>query len=111
MIEIVAPQLRVGARKAAALHAFKAAVLDAARQAKAGLKPARLGFGLWMSGVNVNRNVETPHGWWLGANDVGYSDHTLGVLCIGGPDGRPLAVLMKAKLWPLDRRPIEDDET
>ncbi|MCX8999844.1 hypothetical protein NOF55_22325 [Rhizobiaceae bacterium BDR2-2] len=78
----------------AALQAFDAAVHTAATQAASVLQPATLGFGQGISRVNVNRDVETPSGWWLGANDAGYSDPTLGVLRIDRLDGRPLAILM-----------------
>ncbi|QTF09158.1 hypothetical protein HC231_15570 [Brenneria izadpanahii] len=82
------------ARNGAALRAIEAALRTAAAQAVANLQPARLGFGSGTSRVNVNRDVPTPHGWWLGANDAGFADPFLGVLRIDGLDGKPLAILM-----------------
>jgi len=79
---------------AATLQAFLAATREASARAVAAMQPGRIGFGLGTSPVNVNRDVETPHGWWLGANPAGYADHALGVVRIDGLDGRPLAVLM-----------------
>lgn len=82
------------ARNDAALRAVEAALRTAATQAVANLQPARLGFGSGTSRVNVNRDVPTPYGWWLGANDAGFADPFLGVLRIDGLDGKPLAILM-----------------
>ncbi|WP_416262183.1 hypothetical protein [Gibbsiella quercinecans] len=81
-------------RNEAAWRAVLAALRTAAEHANAGLQPARLGFGAGTSRVNVNRDVPTPHGWWLGANDAGFADPFLGVLRIDGRDGKPLALLM-----------------
>lgn len=86
------PELQ--ARTAALKQALDAAVRAAARDAAAHMQPARLGFGEGVSRVAVNRDVPTPFGWWLGGDDAGYSDPTLGVLRIDGADGRPLAVAM-----------------
>jgi hypothetical protein len=51
----------------------------ACRQAS-DLKPCRISYGTAECPVNINRNVETPEGWWLGRNPEGYSSHTLHVL-------------------------------
>lgn len=83
-------------RNAAALAAFESALRAAARQAVAALQPARLGAGQGSTRVNVNRDVATPHGWWLGANDAGFADSAVGVLRIDGADGQPLAIVMNA---------------
>ena len=75
-------------------QALEDAVADAARQAQDGLRPARLGWATGTADVNVNRDVPTPDGWWLGANKDGPSDKTLGILSILDDGGRPIAVLM-----------------
>lgn len=74
--------------------AFEAAVREASRQAQAALQPARIGFGAGASQVNVNRDVSTPQGWWLGANPQGFADPFVGVVRIDGKNGKPLAILM-----------------
>ncbi|MCD7098968.1 hypothetical protein [Stenotrophomonas sp. MMGLT7] len=81
-------------RNAAALAAFESALRTAATQAVAGLQPARLGAGQGATRVNVNRDVATPHGWWLGADDAGFADPAVGVLRIDGAGGRTLAIVM-----------------
>ncbi|MFT4075722.1 MAG: hypothetical protein QM647_09355 [Asticcacaulis sp.] len=81
-------------KTAALKQAIEAAVRTAATGATQTLQPARTGFGEGISRVGVNRDVPTPFGWWLGGNDAGYSDPTLGVLRIDGADGQPLAVVM-----------------
>ena len=79
---------------AGALQAIEAAVRTAAVQAASTLQPAWMGFGLGTSRVSVNRDVPTPHGWWLGANDAGFSDPSLGILRVDGANGKPIAILM-----------------
>lgn len=74
--------------------AFETAVSEAAAQAHAGMQPARIGFGAGSSHVNVNRDVQTPQGWWLGADPKGFADPFVGVVRIDGRDGKPLAILM-----------------
>ncbi len=66
----------------------------AATDAVADRQPARAGFAEGTSRVGVNRDVPTANGWWLGGNDTGFTDPTLGVLRIDGATGKPIAVLM-----------------
>ncbi len=79
---------------AAALRAFETALRTAGTQAVSALRPARLGFGLGTSRINVNRDVETPYGWWLGANDAGFTDPDVCVVRVDNLDGTPMAILM-----------------
>lgn len=41
---------------------------------------AYVGFGHGYCAVNVNRDVSTKAGWWLGANDLGISDKTVPII-------------------------------
>jgi len=86
------PEMRdkTGALKQAIEAAVRAAATDATQH----LQPATVGFGEGTSRVGVNRDVPTPFGWWLGGNDAGYSDPTLGLLRIDSANGLPLAVVM-----------------
>jgi hypothetical protein len=70
------------------------AVARAARLAVEDLRPARLGFGRGTCRVNVQRDVATSDGWWLGADEAGLADDRLGVLRVDGLDGRPIALLV-----------------
>lgn len=74
--------------------AVNAAVRAAAGDAKSRLQPARVGFATGTSHVAVNRDVPTPFGWWLGGNDQGFTDPTLGLLRVDGADGQPIAEVM-----------------
>ncbi|WP_341316404.1 hypothetical protein WN982_34040 [Paraburkholderia sp. IMGN_8] len=78
----------------AILAAFEVAIRSASTHAVSTLQPARLGVGSGTSRVSVNRDVATANGWWLGANDAGFSDPFVGVLRIDGMNGKPLAILM-----------------
>ncbi len=80
-------------RNAAALVAFESALRKATKQAVAMLQPARIGAGQGTTRVNVNRDVATSHGWWLGADDTGFADPSVGVLRINDSGGWPLAIV------------------
>ncbi|MFK4447616.1 neutral ceramidase [Caballeronia udeis] len=87
-------------RNDAMRQAFEAAIRTAAAQAASSLEPARLGFGEGTSRVSVNRDIPTPYGWWLGANDAGFVDPFLGVMRVDDRNGKPLAVLMNVAVQP-----------
>jgi hypothetical protein len=74
--------------------AIDTAVETATTQAKKSMQPAKVGFGLGISDVSVNRDVPTPRGWWLGGDASGFSDTSLPVVRIDSIDGKPLAVLI-----------------
>ena len=81
-------------RKDAALAAaLTAAARSAASTAAAGLQEARLGHGSGLCDVNMNRDVLTADGWWLGRSETGFSDKTVTVVRFEGVDGQPIALL------------------
>ncbi len=82
------------ARKQRMGQAVQQAVAAAAAQAAANLQPATLGYGSGTSSVNVNRDLPTAAGWWLGANDAGPSDKTVGVVRLDGANHQPIAVIV-----------------
>lgn len=69
-------------------------ILDAVRQAKAALQPARVGIGKGTADVNVNRDLFTADGWSIGANPNGPSDKTVWVVKLETESGQPIAILM-----------------
>ncbi|MBR7828800.1 hypothetical protein KDK95_21000 [Actinospica sp. MGRD01-02] len=70
--------------------AAASAVADAAKT----LRPARVGYGTGTADVNVNRNVLTAEGWWLGTGEAGPSDKSVGVARFDDQDGNPIAILI-----------------
>lgn len=58
------------------------AVRGACEQAVAALVPACFSIACGRCSVNVNRDVETSDGWWLGINPDGFSDRTVRVLSV-----------------------------
>lgn len=75
------------------------AVRTAVRKAAASLAEARLAYGVGSTTCNVNRDVETPAGWWLGHNPEGYSDKSVQVVCMRRVcDGGLIAALFSADL-------------
>ena len=69
-------------------------IIDAVRQAKAAMQPARVGVGRGRADVNTNRDVFTSEGWKLGANPDRPSDKTVWVVKFETESGDPLAILM-----------------
>lgn len=57
-----------------------AALRAAAQQALDTLAEAAVEYGESACCLNVNRNVPTPEGWWIGRNEDAFSDHTVRVL-------------------------------
>ena len=74
--------------------AILAAATAAAEQAARDPAPVRRLFLVGTSNVNVNRNRLSAQGWWLGGDDAGYSDKSVGVLVFEANDGRPVATLL-----------------
>ena len=69
-------------------------IVDAMKQAKAALQPARMGYGTGKVDVSVARYGYTPErGWRENPNEDGYSDKTLAVVKFESPSGTPIAIL------------------
>jgi len=79
-------------------------MLDAVRQAKAKLRPARVGFGTGLSYLNVSRdNVDTDtHLWTQAPNLSGPSDKTVAVIKFESLEGEPIAVYMTYAMHPVN---------
>jgi len=79
-------------------------ILDAVRQAKANLQPARVGFGTGKSYLNVNRDAVDgdTHLWTQAPNLDGPSDKTVAVVEFLAPSGQPVAVYMDYAMHPVN---------
>jgi len=92
-----APSLRggyeeTGANTAAYTEKVEAATVEAVRQAKARLQPARAGIATGSAYLNINRREHMPSGaWGLGRNPGGPSDKTVSVLKFEDMSGKPIA--------------------
>lgn len=92
-----APALRggfgeTGPNTAAYTEKVEAATVEAVRQAKAKLQPARVGIATGRAHLNINRRELMPSGaWGLGRNPDGPSDKTVSVLKFEDPSGKPIA--------------------
>lgn len=78
-------------------------MVDAVRQAKAKLQPARVGFGTGSSYLNVNRDAIDPgtHLWTQAPNLEGTSDKTVAVVEFLTMNGEPIAVYMDYAMHPV----------
>jgi neutral ceramidase len=79
-------------------------ILDAVRQAKTKLEPARMGFGTGFSYLNVNRDVVDPGSrlWTQGPNLNGSSDKTVAVIKFETPEGQPIAAYIDYAMHPVN---------
>ena len=82
------------------LQAIQTAVHKAASQAVAEMKPARFGYETGFCDVNVNRDILTADGWWLGSNETGPTDKSVTVLRFETLQGNPIALLFSYAVQP-----------
>jgi neutral ceramidase len=79
-------------------------VLQAVREARSKLQPARVGFGTGFSYLNVNRDAidgET-HLWTQAPNLDGPSDKTVAVVKFETPEGKPIAAYIDYAMHPVN---------
>ncbi len=74
-------------------QAVQQAVRQAAQLAVQALQPVVIGFAETTCAVNVNRDIETEDGWWIGSNPAGISDKRVSVFTFCTVQGDLLAVL------------------
>ena len=79
-------------------------IVDAVKQAKGDLQPARVGFGTGRSYLNVNRDAidGDTHLWTQAPNLEGPSDKTVAVIEFLGASGQPIAVYMDYAMHPVN---------
>ena len=79
-------------------------MVDAVRQAKMKLQPARVGFGTGSSYLNVNRDAIDPesHLWTQAPNLDAPSDKTVAVVEFLAENGEPIAVYMDYGMHPVN---------
>ena len=69
--------------------------VEAIREAKENLQPAKIGIGSGRAYVNINRREYSPdNGWWLGYNPEGPSDKTVTVIRFDALSGKPIALVI-----------------
>ena len=76
------------------------AVEAAAKEAFANKQDAVLRVAKGNCDINVNRDVLTPHGWWVGNGSNGPSNKEMTVLCADTPDGKPVGFLISYGIKP-----------
>ena len=76
------------------LEAVLTATTTAVTDAVTALRAARVGYGTGTADVNVNRNVRTAEGWWLGTGEEGPSDKSVRITRIDDLDGNPISILI-----------------
>ena len=83
---------------------FNPSMLEAVRQAKAKLEPARVGYSTGASYLNVNRDGIDPdtRKWIQYSNLDAASDKTVAVLTFEKPTGEPIAVYVNYAMHPIN---------
>ena len=73
---------------------FEENIFKSVKMAKEECQPARIGYGIGVSYLNVNRNMIDPktRRWWEGPNYDGPSDKTVAVVKFESIKGEPIAV-------------------
>jgi hypothetical protein len=70
------------------------ALIDAIKEARAKLAPARMAVGTGFSTANINRRARDPQGRIsLGLNPDGPTDRQIGLIRLERPDGAPIALI------------------
>lgn len=86
--------------KKAYVAALEAAITDATEQAVSSMTDAKIGFGEGTCSVNINRDTETPFGWWIGLNPDGPSNKTATVVKVSDKAGKLIGILINYDLKP-----------
>ncbi len=94
MIKLMMPE-RYGHEPDREYTAFvEKALIDAIREARAKLEPARLAAGTGYSAANINRRARDPRGRVsLGLNPDGPADRQIGLIRLERLDGAPIALI------------------
>ena len=86
------------------LDLFNTPLLDAITKAAEGaastFRAAKMGVGTGECHVNVNRDIETPFGWWISFAPEGPSNHTATILRFEDEAGAPIGALISYGLKP-----------
>lgn len=87
-------------KKQQLLQALEDAVCEAAKLALKNKEPVSLEIGSGVCYANVNRDFETPKGWWIGNQGEGASDKTLTSLSFVDKSQKVKAVLFNYAVQP-----------
>jgi len=79
-------------------------IMDAVRQARAALQPAKMGYGKGACYLNVNRDaIDMDTRKWVQAPNLdGWSDKTVDIIKFERPSGEPIAVYMAYAMHPIN---------
>ena len=73
-------------------RAFADAVAEAASAAVKTKQVVRIGYAETVCNVNINRDLLTAEGYWLGPNEAGLSDKTVAVVRFENLNGDPVGI-------------------
>lgn len=83
-------QLEEKAKYRKSIHMAASRAVEKAFQSMTEVTPL---FGRKYCGINVNRDIELPEGWWIGNSGRGLVDHSVSILAFVRPDYTPAVLL------------------
>lgn len=87
-------------KKALFLDSIHKALKAAIAAALNTMQDASYGVGTGECHVAVNRDVETPFGWWTGINPLGKTNKKMTILRVDGQNGKPIGFFMSYGVKP-----------
>lgn len=88
-------------RKRALYHkATDEAVRAAIAETRKSRQTATFGWGNALCDVNVNCDIETPFGWWIGVNEHTLANHKMSILRVNDLQGQILGLLVSYGMKP-----------
>lgn len=82
------------------IEALTEAINEATDRAIESFQDAELTVGTGLCNVNMNRDVETPFGWWIGHNPDGLSNKTATVIAVKTLNGKLIGTLISYGIKP-----------
>ena len=77
------------------IEMVKKAIKESVELAIQNYQEVRLGYSICELPINVNRNIETPFGWWLGKNNDEFSNHDVRIIKVAASkSGEVLSILL-----------------
>ena len=80
--------------------AVDSAVAEAILCAVSNMGCARMGIATGDCDVNVNRDINTPFGWWIGENGEGIVNHKMTVISVIDSDGKSNGIIVNFGMKP-----------
>lgn len=82
------------------LRSVTESTIKAVGMAYKNMQGAKMGVSQGICDINMNRDVETAAGWWIGFNEKGISNKTATIIRFDSFNGHPLAMIISYGIRP-----------